>query len=121
LVVGFVTVEEPSSLDELDVAAAGSETVAPPSFEPPPLESPPLESPPFEPVSDEPSSPPFDEDPDFALACRSFFAQPEPLKWIAGAEIAFRTGPLPHNGQLVGGSPWTPCMTSKRRPHAAQS
>ena len=42
----------------------------------------------------------FDEVP----ARRSFFAQPEPLKWIAGAANALRTGPLPHSGQLVGPS-----------------
>jgi hypothetical protein len=39
---------------------------------------------------------------------RSFLAQPEPLKWTAGAEIAFLTGPLPHSGQVVGPSSWTP-------------
>jgi hypothetical protein len=71
--------------------------------------------------SDEPSSPLFVEDDDRADAWRSFLAQPEPLKWTVGALMALRTGPLPHNGQAVGGSAWTPCMTSKRRPHAAQS
>jgi hypothetical protein len=60
-------------------------------------------------------------DPGFEVALRSFFAQPEPLKWTVGAEIAFLTGPLPHSGQDAGGSAWTPWMTSKRRPHAAQS
>lgn len=58
----------------------------------------------------------FDEVP----ARRSFFAQPEPLKWIAGAANTLRTGPLPHNGQLVGPSSWRPWMTSNRRPQAAQ-
>ena len=55
------------------------------------------------------------------LACRSFFAQPDPLKWTAGAAMALRTGPEPHNGQALGGSACTPWMTSKRRPQAAQS
>ena len=57
---------------------------------------------------------------DDAPARRSFFAQPEPLKWIAGAANALRTGPLPHNGQLVGPSSCRPWMTSNRRPQAAQ-
>jgi len=52
---------------------------------------------------------------------RSFFAQPEPLKWIAGGAKALRTGPLPHNGQVLGPSSWTPWITSNRRPQAAQS
>jgi hypothetical protein len=55
------------------------------------------------------------------LACRSFFAQPEPLKWTVGAAMALRTGPEPHSGQADGGSPYTPWTTSKRRPQAAQS
>jgi len=54
-------------------------------------------------------------------ACRSFLAQPEPLKWIVGGEKAFFTGPRPHNAHAVGPSSWTPRTTSKRRPHAAQS
>jgi hypothetical protein len=58
---------------------------------------------------------------DPALARRSFLAQPEPLKWTAGAAIALRTGPDPHRGQAVGGSAWTPWMTSKRRPQAAHT
>jgi hypothetical protein len=56
-----------------------------------------------------------------ALAWRSFLAQPDPLKWTAGAAIALRTGPEPHNGHVVGGSAWTPWITSNRRPQAAQS
>jgi hypothetical protein len=55
------------------------------------------------------------------LARRSFLAQPEPLKWTAGAAMALRTGPEPHKGQAVGGSAWTPWMTSKRRPQAAHT
>jgi hypothetical protein len=58
---------------------------------------------------------------DRAALRRSFFAQPDPLKWIAGAANAFRTGPDPHSGQTVGGSAWTPWIASKRRPHAEQS
>jgi hypothetical protein len=69
-----------------------------------------------------------DSDPSFVEASfdraalrRSFFAQPEPLKWMAGAANALRTGPEPHNGQLAGGSASTPWIASKRRPHAEQS
>jgi hypothetical protein len=52
---------------------------------------------------------------------RSFFAQPEPLKWMAGGANALRTGPEPHNGQLAGGSSSSPWIASNRRPHAEQS
>ena len=45
---------------------------------------------------------------------RSFFAQPEPLKWIDGAENPFRTGAAPHTGQTVGPSALTPWITSNR-------
>ncbi len=55
------------------------------------------------------------------LARRSFLAQPDPLKWTAGAENALRTGPEPHSGQTVGGSSCSPWIVSNRRPHAAQS
>jgi hypothetical protein len=72
-------------------------------------------------LSVEPSSPLPDEAPDRAAARRSFFAQPDPLKWTDGAEIAFLTGPLPHRGHAAGGSAWTPWITSNRRPQAAQS
>ena len=56
-----------------------------------------------------------------AAARRSFFAQPEPLKWTAGAEIALRTGPPPHSGHDVGPGTWTPWTTSKRRRQVAHS
>jgi hypothetical protein len=62
-----------------------------------------------------------DDVPLFTAARRSFFAQPDPLKWIAGGANAFRTGPDPHSGHWSGGASLTPWMTSKRRPHAAQS
>lgn len=78
--------------------------VVPPSLDPSPLES----------SDDNAPAPVF-------AARRSFLAQPEPLKWIAGAAMALRTGPFPHSGQLVGGSSWSPWITSKRRPQAAQT
>lgn len=56
-----------------------------------------------------------------AVARRSFFAQPEPLKWMAGGANAFFTGPPPHVGQVDGPSACTPWTASKRVPHAAQS
>jgi hypothetical protein len=52
---------------------------------------------------------------------RSFFAQPEPLKWIVGGANAFLMGPPPQTGQSTGGSAYTPWTTSNRVPHAAQS
>ncbi|HUQ79116.1 MAG TPA: hypothetical protein VM427_09660 [Patescibacteria group bacterium] len=45
---------------------------------------------------------------------RSFFAQPDPLKWIEGAEKALRTGAAPQTGQTVGPSAVTPWITSDR-------
>jgi hypothetical protein len=58
------------------------------------------------PESAEPESSPAGSEPERAAAAdrRSFLAQPEPLKWTDGAEMALRTGPEPHSGQLVGGS-----------------
>lgn len=45
---------------------------------------------------------------------RSFFAQPEPLKWIDGAVKAFRTGDAPQTTHDSGPSAVTPWMTSNR-------
>ena len=42
---------------------------------------------------------------------RSFLAQPEPLKWIVGVDMALRSG-APQTGQLAGPGSFTPCMTS---------
>ena len=52
---------------------------------------------------------------------RSFFAQPEPLKWIVGGAKPFRTGPLPHEGHRVGPEAYTPWITSNRCPHWVQT
>src|SRR5436305_1719462 len=57
-----------------------------------------------------------------ALALRrSFLAQPDPLNTTVGAANAFRIGPAPHAGQLVG--PWASIgwMTSRRCAHASQT
>jgi hypothetical protein len=76
---------------------------------------------------DVPSVPPWPSeavalpDPGVVVARRSFLAQPEPLKWTAGAANALRTRSLPHEGQAEGPSMWTPCITSKRMPQAEQS
>ncbi|HXI81248.1 MAG TPA: hypothetical protein VNM34_10585 [Verrucomicrobiae bacterium] len=78
------------------------------------------ESPP--PPASEPELDPLSAAADAALEAereaelRSFFAQPLPRKWIVGAENAFRTGPAPHTGQLVGPSAVTEWMTSNRWP-----
>jgi len=56
------------------------------------------------PAAAAPSASPDPALPGAAVARRSFFAQPDPLKWTAGAWIAFLTGPPPHSGQLAGGS-----------------
>ncbi len=60
----------------------------------------------------EPAEEPFDDPPEALLAAfvldappRSFFAHPEPLKWIAGDENCFRIVPSrPHDGQNLGPS-----------------
>jgi hypothetical protein len=71
---------------------------------------------------DPPSAPSADDPPvDGAGGRRSFLAQPDPLKWTAGAPIALRTGPEPQSGQEAGGSPYTPWIASNRRPQAEQS
>ena len=61
------------------------------------------------------------EPPGLAVARRSFLAQPDPLKWIAGVANAFLMGPPPQSGHSVGGSAWTPRRTSNRWPQFAQS
>jgi len=45
------------------------------------------------------------------LVLRSFLAQPDPLKWTAGADKALRSG-APQTGQLAGPGSFTPWMTS---------
>jgi hypothetical protein len=71
----------------------------------------------------EPLSPSLDAfvDEDEEVARRSFFAQPDPLKWIAGVVNAFLIGPPPQSGHSVGGSAWTPRRISNRWPQFAQS
>ena len=50
---------------------------------------------------------------------RSFFAQPEPLKWMAGGANAFDIVPsAPHSGQNFGPWSWIPWTTSVRWPQA---
>jgi hypothetical protein len=67
------------------------------------------------PVVDSPDEPPSSRFFALALAVepRSFFAQPDPLKWIAGVTNAFVIVPsAPHSGQNRG--PWSlmPWMNS---------
>ncbi|HEY7970641.1 MAG TPA: hypothetical protein VID95_11650, partial [Candidatus Limnocylindrales bacterium] len=59
------------------------------------------------PPEDPPSDPVDDEDLR-ALEPRSFFAQPEPLKWIVGVVNALRTSWLPQTGQAAGPASLTP-------------
>ncbi len=52
---------------------------------------------------------------------RSFLAQPEPLKWIAGVESALRIVPsAPHEGQKRGPGSLMPWITSVRVRQFAQ-
>jgi hypothetical protein len=49
---------------------------------------------------------------------RSFFAQPEPLKWTVGVDSALRIVPsVPHDGQNRGPSSLMPWITSVRCRH----
>jgi hypothetical protein len=49
---------------------------------------------------------------------RSFFAQPEPLKWIVGGANAFVIVPsAPQLGQNLGPPSWIPWTTSVSWPH----
>jgi hypothetical protein len=50
----------------------------------------------------------------------SFRAQPLPLKWTAGATMAFFIGP-PHTLHTEGPWPWTECMTSTSWPQLVQT
>ncbi len=96
---------------------------SPEPFESPPPESPPLESPerlasaspdPFESPSPEPLDAAAFVFELLALE-RSFFAQPEPLKWIDGATTAFRSVlSAPHAGQKRGAGASIPWMNSVR-------
>jgi hypothetical protein len=108
---------EPDSPDELDVVEV--DVFSGVFDDPSPPESLSL-SPESLSLSPEDASPSPD-DVLFTAARRSFLAQPDPLKWMAGAAIALRTGPEPHSGHCSGGPSWTPWMTSNRRPQAAQS
>jgi hypothetical protein len=52
---------------------------------------------------------------------RSFFAQPDPLKWIAGAANCLRIDPsAPHDGQNVGPGSLMPWRMSARWSQAVQ-
>lgn len=104
--------EPPSLLEDAEPPSALVEA-EPPSLVDPLVVSPLLDG--------EPSSLRAFAEPAPAVARRSFLAQPVPLKWIAGVENAFFTGPPPHNGQLAGGSACTPRRISNRLPQFAQS
>jgi hypothetical protein len=76
-----------------------------------------LDVPPDDPVE---SDPPSDAAAAFVLDAlaelRSFLAQPEPLKWIDGAENAFRTGAASQTGHSVGPASSIRWIASKRCP-----
>jgi hypothetical protein len=53
---------------------------------------------------------------------RSFLAQPDPLKWIAGVVNAFVIVPsAPHSGQNLGPLSLIPCTTSVSLPQLLQT
>jgi hypothetical protein len=104
----------PDPLDEPEVVAS---VVGLAASDEPVSDVPPLE------LELEPSPP----SPDFAAAeafvelaaPRSFFAQPEPLKWIVGGANCLRIVPSrPHDGQTCGPASLIPWMKSARCWHA---
>ena len=103
-----------------ELAAGVAAAVESPSFESPLPSDAFSPSEPADAATFPPSSAAFDE-PGEDVARRSFLAQPDPLKWIAGVANAFLTGPPPHNGHSVGSAAWTPRRISNRRPQVAQS
>ena len=115
--------ESPPDLDEPRDPDEPLEPESPPAPDEPLEPEPPVDPVSVDPEPTSPLSPPSVADflPAVAAARRSFFAQPEPLKTIVGGAKALRTGPDPHDGQVSGEGSWTPWMTSKRRPQAAQS
>ena len=57
-----------------------------------------------------------------ALAARSFFAHPEPLKWTVGVVNPFRSVPsAPQAGQNRGPAAWIPWITSVTTSQRAQT
>jgi hypothetical protein len=120
------TFDPPSEPDELSPEERSPEELSPEELSPEELSpeelSPPLPAPsPLPSVLPCPSAEPDVLEPDDEVARRSFLAQPEPLKWMAGAANALRSWALPQFGQALGPSACTPCITSKRWPHEAQS
>jgi len=58
----------------------------------------------------------------FDPAARSFFAQPDPLKWTVGGANALRIVPsAPQEGQNNGPGSWWPWRMSARWSHALQT
>ena len=56
------------------------------------------------------------------VLARSFFAQPEPLKWIVGGANSLRMVPSrPHDGQNCGVGSLMPCRMSARWSHEVQT
>ena len=108
--------EEPES-DEPDVPESEDDK-APPDDEPDSDEAP-LSADPAAPSPDD-----FDDedDRDALELPRSFFAQPDPLKWIVGGANSLRIVPsLPHDGQNWGPGSFSPWRTSMRWSQAVQA
>lgn len=97
---------------------------SPPEDDAPPFEAPPPSPPPLAGAPSLADSPAFDV---AALAARvellprSFFAHPEPLKWIVGGANCLRIVPSrPHAGQNWGPGSLIPSRMSARLLHAVQ-
>jgi hypothetical protein len=76
---------------------------------------------PDEPEPSEPFEPPDPLVPEVELP-RSFFAHPDPLKWMVGGANSFRIVPsLPHDGQNCGPGSLRPWRMSVRWSHAVQA
>ena len=107
--------DEPESLDELEepepVVPESDEAALSPDDEPPSPE-------------DEPSPDDFElaDDLEPLELPRSFFAQPDPLKWIVGGANSLRIVPSsPHEGQKRGPGSFSPWRMSVRWSQAVQA
>ena len=95
-----------------------------PDDDPLDVEAPPASPPPLAGAPSPLDSPAFDDaalDALVELLPRSFFAQPEPLKWIVGGANCLRMVPSrPHEGQNWGPGSLIPSRMSARLLHAVQ-
>jgi hypothetical protein len=110
-----VVLDEPGDVDPASFDVDDPDEPAPPD-EPDPLDA-------LEPSDVESAESPdaLEDEPGLRVAARSFFAQPLPLKTMAGgANPFFRVPSAPHSGQNAGAGSLIPWRMSVRWPQAEQ-